>query len=144
MPGNDKIYQGIVETGRGAAVLEMSTSGNLKMFQRFFGMPIIPGTLNLNLTEPFNYKLLNYVSFEELGWIFTPSKQGIKYDGEIGMHYGWVKIADKYPACIIFFTWVGTPHIDAEVISPYHLRTSVGLKDGDSIEFTLIEKPLLK
>ena len=76
--------------------------------------------------------------------MFAPSKYGIEYDGAIGMYYGPVIVADKYPACLIFFTWVGTPYIDAEVISSHHLRTSVGLNDGDIVEFILVENRLPK
>ena len=137
-----KVYRGFVKTGRGAGAVEMSIPGVLEVFQLLTGLPVIPGTLNLDLTEPFDYKLLKYVTFAELGLEFNPIKQGIEYDGEIAMHYGRVIIADKYPACVIFFTWVDNPYYHAEVISPYHLRSNLDLKDGDIVEFTLIENPL--
>jgi len=137
--GKTGIYHGVVKTGRGGGAVEMSMPGVLKGFQRLSGLSVIPGTLNLDLTEPFDLKLLKYVTFAELGYEFTPSKQGIKFDGEIGMHYGRVTIADKYPACVIFFTWVDDPYKDAEVVSPYHLRSDLGLKDGDIVEFRLSE-----
>jgi CTP-dependent riboflavin kinase len=121
----------------------MSMPGALEKFQRFSGLIVIPGTLNLKMTEHFNLKLLNYVSFNELGWEFSPAKQGIKYYGEIGMHYGGVTVADKYPACLIFFTWIVTPDRDTELISPYHLRRSLGIKDGDKVNLTLIDNPNL-
>jgi len=117
----------------------MSMPNTLEMFQSLSGLPVIAGTLNLSLTEPFDYNLLHYINFTDLGWTFTPSKYGIKYEGVVGMYYGSVIVADKYPAALIFFTWVGTPYIDAEVISPHHLRTTIGLKDGDIIEFTMSE-----
>jgi CTP-dependent riboflavin kinase len=132
-----KVYQGMVKTGRGAGASEMSAPDGLEGFQRLTGLSVIPGTLNIDLTEPFDLTLLNYITFVELGWTINLPKQGIKYDGEIGMHYGQVLIAEKYPACVIFFTWVNDPYTDAEVISPYHLRSVLGLKDGDMVEFTL-------
>ena len=132
-----KVYRGFVKTGRGGGAVEMSMPGVLEGFQRLSGLSIIPGTLNLDLTEPFDLKLLKYVTFTELGYQFTPSKQGIKFDGEIGMYYGRAIIADKYPACVIFFTWVDDICTDAEVISPYHLRSILGLRDGDIVEFRL-------
>ncbi len=139
-----KVYQGMVKTGRGAGALEMSAPGALEGFQRLTGLSVIPGTLNIDLTEPFNLALLNYVTFVELGWAINLPKQGIKYDGEIGMHYGQAIIADKYPAYVIFFTWVGNPYTDAEVVSPYHLRSTLDLQDGDMVEFTLTENHLGK
>ena len=134
-----KVYRGLVKTGRGAGALEMSAPGSLEGFQRLTGLSVIPGTLNIDLTEPFDLALLNYVTFIELGWAIDLSKQGIKYDGEIGMHYGRVTVANKYPACVIFFTWVDDIYTDAELISPHHLRSTLDLQDGDIVEFTLPE-----
>ena len=137
-----KVYRGFVKTGRGTGALEMSAPGSLEGFQRLTGLSIIPGTLNIDLTEPFDLALLNYVTFVELGWAIDLSKQGIKYDGEIGMYYDRAIIAAKYPACVIFWTWVDDMYTDAEVISPYHLRSTLGLQDGDIVEFRLSEYPL--
>jgi len=137
-----KVYRGFVKSGRGAGALEMSAPGSLEGFQRLTGLSVIPGTLNIDLTEPFDLALLNYVTFIELGWVINLSKQGIKYDGEIGMYYGRAIIADKYPACVIFWTWVDDIYTDAEVISPYHLRSTLGLQDGDIVEFRLSKYPL--
>ena len=134
-----KVYRGFVKTGRGTGALEMSAPGSLEGFQRLTGLSVIPGTLNIDLTEPFDLALLNYVTFVELGWAIDLSKQGIKYDGEIGMHYGRVTVANKYPACVIFFTWVNDIYTDAELISPHHLRSALDLQNGDIVEFTLPE-----
>jgi CTP-dependent riboflavin kinase len=134
-----KVYRGFVKTGRGGGAVEMSMPDVLEGFQRISGLSVIPGTLNIDLTEPFDLKLLKYATFTELGYEFTPSKQGIKFYGEIGMYYGRAIIADKYPACVIFFTWVDDIYTDAEVISPYHLRSILGLQDGDIVEFRLSE-----
>jgi CTP-dependent riboflavin kinase len=134
-----KVYQGFVKTGRGTGALEMSVPGSLEDFQRLTGLSVVPGTLNIDLTEPFDLSLLNCVTFGELGWAIDLSKQGIKYAGEIGMHYGRVTVANKYPACVIFFTWVNDIYTDAELISPHHLRSTLGLQDGDIVEFTLSE-----
>jgi len=134
-----KVYRGFVKTGRGTGALEMSAPGSLEEFQRLTGLSVIPGTLNIDLTEPFDLALLSYVTFVELGWAIDLSKQGIKYDGEIGMHYGRVTVANKYPACVIFFTWVNDIYTDAELISPHHLRSALDLQNGDIVEFTLPE-----
>ena len=134
-----KVYRGFVKTGRGAGALEMSTPGSLEEFQRLTGLSIIPGTLNIDLTEPFDLALLNYATFADLRWSIDLSKQGIKYDGEIGMHYGRVIVSNRYPAFVIFWTWVDDIFTDAELISPHHLRSILNLKDGDIVEFTLSE-----
>ena len=49
----EKIYRGEIRTGRGGAVGEMSKPGGLEGFQMLTGLSIIPGTLNIKLTEPF-------------------------------------------------------------------------------------------
>jgi len=136
--GRNKVYRGFVKTGRGYGALEMSDPGSLEGFQRLTGLSVIPGTLNIDLTEPFDLALLNYATFAELGWAIDLSKQGIKYDGEIGMHYGRVIVANRYPAYVIFWTWVDDIYTDAELISPHHLRSTLDLQDGDIVEFRLL------
>ena len=142
--GQTRVYEGVIKTGRGSGALEMSAPGCLEGFQRLTGLSVMPGTLNLDLTAVFDLKLLEYVTFAELDWVFNPSKQGIKYAGEIGMYYGRVMIDRKYPGCLLFFTWVNDTFTDAEVISPYHLRSTLGLKDGDLVKFILVtNRPII-
>ena len=117
----------------------MSTPGRFEGLQRLTGLSVIPGTFNVALTEPFDLSLLNYVTFAELGWSIDLSERGIEYDGEIGAYYSRVTVADRYPACVIFFTWAGNVHTDAELISPHHLRSTLDLQDGDIVEFSLSE-----
>ena len=132
-----QIYRGKIRTGRGGAVGEMSKSGGVEGFQRLTGLAIIPGTLNIKLTEPFDLSLLNYLKFADIGWEFNPATQGISYEGEIGVYYGRATVADIYPAYLVIFTWVTDIHTDAELVSPHHLRTTLNMQDGDIIEFTL-------
>ena len=139
-----QVYKGIVKTGRGLGVSEMSQPGSLEEFQRLTGLSVIPGTLNIDLTEPFDLSLLSYVTFAELGWTIDLTKHGPQYKGEIGMYYGRAVVAEKYPVCVVFFTWVTDPYTDAELISPYHLRSVLGLQDGDIVEFTLLPGKTLK
>jgi CTP-dependent riboflavin kinase len=136
--GKNKTYRGFVKTGRGRGVAEMSSGGSLDEFQRLTGLPIIPGTLNLDLSEPFDLALLKYVTFAKLGWTIDLLKSGIEYDGEIGMYYGKALVAGKYPAFVIFFSWVDDLRTDAELVSSYHLRGALNLRDGDIVDFRLI------
>lgn len=53
------------------------------------------------------------------------------------MYYGRVTVGGRYPAGLIFFSWVGSPGLDAELVSPHHLRSALGLQDGDAVELTL-------
>ena len=132
---------GTVKTGIGCAVAEMSNPNELKAWENLTGLKIIPGTLNLQLAEPFDLSLLNYISFSDMGWIFSPTTQGFNFNGEAGMFYHRITIAKKYPGIIVFWTWVPEIKFHAELVSPVHLRTALGLEDGDSIEVVLKKNP---
>jgi CTP-dependent riboflavin kinase len=134
-------YQGIVRTGRGRAVAEMSIPGFQEELKELFGMNIIPGTLNLKMTDPLDLKLFRYLKFTDIGWDFDPAKQGVKFKGEMGVYYRRAMVAKKYPAYVLVFTWVTNLQIDAELISTHHLRTVLKLKDGDIVKFTLDREP---
>lgn len=115
----------------------MSKPGAIEEFRDVTGLNVIPGTLNLKMTEPLNLHLLRYLKFADIGWDFDPATQGIDFNGEIGMYYRRATIGKKYKACVLVFTWVSDIHTDAELVSPHHLRTVLNLKDGDKVKFTL-------
>lgn len=129
--------QGIVRTGRGGAAAGMSTPEFQEKFKELIGLNVTPGTLNLKMTEPLNLNLFRYLKFSDVGWDFDPATQGINFKGEIGVYYRRATIAKKYPACVLVFTWVTNLNTDAELVSRYHLRTVLNLKDGDKVKFTL-------
>lgn len=132
-----RLYQGTVKTGRGAGVGVMSAPGVLEGFEQITGLPVLPGTLNAALTERFDMSLLDYLDIAKMGIEIDLAGLGIDYDGEPGVHYGRVAIASEYPGFVLFFTWIDNPGLSAELISPHHLRDTLALNDGDSIEFTL-------
>jgi hypothetical protein len=55
---NPGTYRGIVKTGRGGEVKEMSETGTIDDIRRLTGLKVIPGTLNLDLTAPLDLRLL--------------------------------------------------------------------------------------
>jgi len=132
-----KLFKGIVKTGIGKAVLEMSKSSELDEWETLTGMRVIPGTLNLQLTKPFDLSLLRYLSFSKIGWDFDPATQGFDFKGDIGMYYNRIIIAGKYRGILVFWTWVPELDTHAELISQVHLRTTLGLEDGDIVDFSL-------
>jgi CTP-dependent riboflavin kinase len=138
------VYEGIVRTGRGGGVKEMSEPTFLESLRDLVGLDVIPGTLNIGLSEPIELPLFRYVKFKDMGWDFDPATQGIDYHGEIGVYYRRVTVAKKYPAYAIIFTWVRDLRTDIELISPHHLRTVLNLKDGDKIKFSLDRVPAAK
>ena len=133
----DHVYQGIVRTGIGGGVAEMSKPGAIEEFRVLTGLNVIPGTLNMKMAEPLNLHLLRYLKFADIGWDFDPATQGINYKGEIGVYYRRATVEGKYKACVLVFTWVSDIYTDVELVSPHHLRTVLNLKDGDKVKFTL-------
>jgi len=137
--GKKQVYQATVRSGRGKAVEVHSGPGVLDGIERLTGLSVMPGTFNIYLSQPFDMNLLQYVSLAEIGWgDFNPADVGIKYDGEVGVHWGRIIVADEYPACLIIPTWRDRP-LNAEMMSPHHLRSVLNVRDGDTIKFTLVE-----
>ena len=139
MTDKKQVYKGIVKSGRGAGAGEMSAPGVLEGIRQLTGLSVIPGTLNINLTEIFDLSLLNYASFIDLGMPqMDLATMGIDFNGEQGLHYRQLVSAARYPGCVLCFTWVDRPGINAELVSPHHLRNTLNLQDGDIVGFTLV------
>jgi CTP-dependent riboflavin kinase len=134
--GEEQVFRGTVRTGRGRSVGVMSAPEAIEVNRKLTGLPVIPGTLNITLTQPFDTGLLDYFRFSDVGAQLDIRAMGLDFEGEQGFHYGRVSVAGNYPAAIIIFTWNPNPNY-AELISPHHLRSTLGLEDGDAIEFTL-------
>ncbi len=117
----------------------MSRPGVLEKFNRLCGLDLVPGTLNVELVSPIDPALLHYALFSEIGWEFDPASQGIPFHGEMGLYFHRITVAGNVPACLLIFTWVTDVHRYAELVSPHHLRTGLGLRDGDKVIFTLDE-----
>ena len=116
---------------KGAEIPRRSSNGT--------GLDIIPGTLNVLLNRPLDVSSAGYFSLTEVGLEFDLAAVGIEHEGEQGFHFWRVVVADQYPSFAICFTWVGYPYTKVELISDRHLRNTLGLEDGDSIEFTVVE-----
>jgi CTP-dependent riboflavin kinase len=132
-----EIFTGIVKTGSGGAAIEMSDARTLDDLEILTGLKVIPGTLNIHLKIPFDLSLLKYSSFMTLGWDFDPTSQGFDFVGDIGMYYHRITIFSKYPGVLAFWTWSHELGTHAELISPNHLRTEIGLEDVDIVDFFL-------
>ena len=122
-----RTFQGIVQSGRGLGGPLMSTPNVLERLQQLVGCRIVPGTLNLRLT------------FAELGVEYNFAEVGLEFNGAPGFYSGRVVIAGRYNGWLLRLTDVGRPPTSVELISDYHLRSPLGLQDGDTIDFTLVE-----
>jgi CTP-dependent riboflavin kinase len=114
----------------------MSAPEAIELNKKLTGLSVIPGTLNITLTQPFELHLLDYFRFSDIGVQIDIRAMGIDFEGEQGFHYGRISMVGDYPAALIIFTWNPDPNY-GELISPHHLRSTLGLEDGDAIEFTL-------
>lgn len=124
-------WHGVVKPGRGLAQPRMAQAGVPERLEELVGMRLVPGTLNLELLEPFPRHLrTRYLPARELG---------ADWEARTGQRGYWlvdVTIAGRYPAVGFQADEDGFPEDQLEVISPTHLRTALGLRDGDTISFT--------
>jgi len=134
------VYRGKVRTGRGASASIMISSGALDGFRQWTGLSVIPGTLNILFTKPFDLKLLHYIATADMGLKIDFAELGIKFEGEAGWYYSLAVVAERYHSFIYFPTWTDDPTRYAEIMSTHHLRSTLNLQDGDPVEFTLVEK----
>ena len=134
-----RTFQGMVEAGRGLGGPLMSAPNVLERLQQLVGYLIVPGTLNLRLTRPLDGPLANHLTFAELGVEYNFAEVGLEFNEAPGFYFGQVVIAGRYDGSLIRLTDVGRPPTSVELVSDYHLRSTLGLQDGDTIEFTLVE-----
>jgi len=132
IPG--KTYRGIVVPGRGFGAQRMANPAVLQAAQRLTALTLVPGTLNVRLPHPFDGLLPWYFTEDELGgnvWRdHAPNRQGIRF--------GEVLIAGQYRGIMFQGDEPEYPPEQVEILSDHHLRATLGLRDGDLLEFTLL------
>jgi CTP-dependent riboflavin kinase len=132
IPGNN--YRGIVVPGRGFGAQRMANPAVLHAAQRLTALNLVPGTLNVRLPQPFDGTLTGYLTEDDLGgnvWRdHAPNRQGIRF--------GEVLIAGRYRGIVFQGDEPEYPPAQVEIMSDHHLRTTLGLHDGDTLEFSLI------
>jgi len=106
----------------------MSSAPIQRALRRLTDLDIVPGTLNVRLPEPFDVKLEAYISQEDFGGVAAG---------------GWVVetvIEGRFRGFLFRGDEQGYPADLVELISDHNLREALGLRDGDEIEFTLVEE----
>ena len=120
--------------GRGFGAQRMSQPTFLHAVQRLTALTLVPGTLNVRLPYPFDGPLPGYLTEDELGghlWReHAPYHQGIRF--------GEMLIAGQYRGIIFQGDEPEYPPEQVEILSDHHLRATLGLRDGDMLEFTLL------
>ena len=134
MASSGKTYRGIVVPGRGFGAQRMTNPAVLQAAQRLTALALVPGTLNVRLPQPFDGTLTGYLTEDDLGGTVwrdhAPHRQGIRF--------GEVLIAGQYRGIIFQGDEPEYPPEQVEILSDHHLRTTLGLHDGDMLEFTLL------
>jgi CTP-dependent riboflavin kinase len=130
----DKDFRGIVVPGRGFGAQRMANPAVLQAAQRLTGLALVPGTLNVRLPQPFDGPLPQYLTEADLGgnvWRdHAPNRTGIRC--------GEVIIAGRYRGIVFQGDEPEYPPAQVEIMSDHHLRDTLGLHDGDELEFSLI------
>jgi riboflavin kinase, archaea type len=125
---DEMTFRGRVFTGFGEGGYYVSLHGYAKQFQTKLGFEPFPGTLNLRITSPSmmeQRKQLQYLKGIEI--------QGFE-DGN--RTYGPVKcfkakFEGQYQAAVLGIERTHYDHSVIEVIAPFDLRKTLGIKDGD-------------
>src|SRR2546425_493904 len=124
-------FRGVVVPGRGFGAQRMANPVVLHAAQRLTGLTLVPGTLNVRLSQPFDGLLPQYLTEADLGldvWRdHAPNRTGIRC--------GAVIIAGRYRGMVFQGDEPEYPPEQVEIMSDHHLRDTLGLHDGDTITF---------
>jgi CTP-dependent riboflavin kinase len=127
-------FTGIVVPGRGFGAQRMANPALLQALKRLTDLTLVPGTLNVRLPQPYDGTLTGYLTEDDLGGAVwrdhAPHRQGIRY--------GEVLIAGQYRGIVFQGDEPEYPPEQVEILSDQHLRATLGLRDGDMLEFTLL------
>jgi CTP-dependent riboflavin kinase len=133
MAGDD--LSGTVEPGRGLGSELMRDSHVTARFEEIAGFPLVPGTLNVRLSGPL---------VRDQRWQFLPSEEiapdWTERSGQTGYFLAPVLVEEAHRA--LAFQAVepegaGYPLDQIELLSDTHLRSTLGLADGDAITVSL-------
>jgi CTP-dependent riboflavin kinase len=132
IPGKE--FRGVVVPGRGFGAQRMANPAVLHTAQRLTALTLVPGTLNVRLPQPFDGLLPWYLTEADLGgnvWRdHAPNRTGIRC--------GEVLIAGRYRGIVFQGDEPEYPPEQVEIMSDHHLRATLGLHDGNVLEFSLV------
>jgi CTP-dependent riboflavin kinase len=112
----------------------MSDKDLLSQLQQLAGCPVIPGTLNVRLAEPFNRPVtMRYLAASDIGPDFEAET------GQTGFFFAQVLIAGQYRGVAMQAVESGYPDDQVELLCEVHLRETLCLGDGDEITFSVLD-----
>jgi protein-S-isoprenylcysteine O-methyltransferase Ste14 len=124
--------RGLVVPGRGLGAARLADDRVLELIEELFGIRVVPGTLNVRLAVPFDRSLASrHVAASELdpGWEDAT--------GQAGYRLLPVLVAGRHRAIAFQAEEPGYPEDLLEIMCDVHLRSTLGLEDGDAISLTV-------
>jgi CTP-dependent riboflavin kinase len=127
--------RGVVQAGRGLGALLMADPSVLKRLEDVAGLPLVPGTLNVRLPHALE---------RDGSWRYVPATD-VAPDwqartGQSGYFIASVLIAGRFRGVAfqaVELEGMGYPADQIELFSEAHLRSELGLGDGDAIEIAI-------
>ena len=123
---------GVVVPGRGRGAELLADDRVLDRIEKLFGLRVVPGTLNVRLVAPFERtRATRYVAASDVdpGWGAAT--------GQVGYHLAPVLVEGRYRGIAFQADEPGYPEDLIEIMCEVHLRSSLGLEDGDPIAATV-------
>lgn len=119
--------------GRGLGAVRMGDSALIDGLQELVGFPMIPGTLNVRLSEPVERNSTwRYLAAAEI------SPEWEAKTGQAGYFFAPVLIAERYRGVAFQADEPGYPPEQIELICRLHLRSVLGLSDGAPISVSVL------
>src|SRR5262245_25998733 len=128
---------GIIQPGRGLGAGLMADRAVMEKLEKLIGFTVVPGTLNVRLPRPLERgPSWRYLAADEIASDWEART------GQSGYFLALVAVAGRYRG--LAFQAVeprerGYPPDQIELFSEAHLRTELGLGDGDTIAVWLTD-----
>jgi CTP-dependent riboflavin kinase len=125
---------GTVAPGRGFGAERMADPGLLNRLQQIVGFPVVPGTLNVRLSEPLERdSRWRYHGAAEI------SPDWEERTGQAGYFLVPARVAERYRCVCFQADEPGYPADLIELICEVHIRSTLGLSHGDHILLSVLE-----
>ena len=126
-------YSGVVQPGRGLGTSRMAGAGLSGRLRDLLGFPVVAGTLNVQLPGPFDRPVtMLHLAATDI------HPDWAEETGQDRYFFAPVTIADGYRGAAMQAQEPGYPADQVELVCEVHLRTTLGLTDGDTISFTVL------
>jgi len=126
-----KDLSGVVQAGRGLGAGLMGDQTVMEGLRELAGFSLVPGTLNVRLPEPLDRDGWRYVAADEV----APDWEA--RTGQSGYFLAPVTIAGRFRGLAfqaVEPVGLGYPPDQIELFAEVHLRSALGLSDGDRLE----------